>query len=49
MFETCFTLREEHTLKVFENKDAEENIWTEGEESCEMRSFVICTLDKILG
>jgi hypothetical protein len=44
------TLREEHKLRVFENRDVEENIWAKegwSGENCITRSFIICTLHQV--
>jgi hypothetical protein len=47
------TLREEHGLRVFENRvlrrifGPRRNVAREGEERCIMRSFVICILRQV--
>jgi hypothetical protein len=53
----CFkslTLREEHRLRVFDNKvlrrfgPKRDKVTGGGGENCTMRSFVICTLRQVL-
>jgi hypothetical protein len=47
------TLREEHRLRVFENRvlrrifEPRRNEITEGGENCIMRSFIACTLHQV--
>jgi len=42
------TLREEHILRIFENRVLRREGGSMAGENCVTRSFIICTLDQIL-
>jgi hypothetical protein len=43
----CSTLREEHRLRVFENRVLRGIFGPKRDENCIMRSFITCTLRQI--